>query len=155
MLEAEGNNALKAANKRSKLLKNINGAITTVDNVIQAMNKAFGYIYDAFDALGKGEALEGVKDYMETLVNVSGHAKGAMDAFMRGDMLGTVTEGIGSVFSLITGLSQAHDNRLQRKIEKIQFETEKMSNTLDTIKSLRAKHSFILLISRRGAGTVP
>lgn len=139
MLWKEGHDLMTKANKRAKLLRDINGAVTTVDNVVQSMNKAFNYIYEAFDSIGEGDALASLKDYMETLSTVSGHVKGAMESFMKGDMLGTLTEGIGSVFSLITGLSQAHDNRLQRKIEEIQFDTSKMSNTLDTIKSLRER----------------
>lgn len=45
----------------------------------------------------------------------------------------------GAGLGLISGISQLHDNRLQRKIEDIQRDTQKMTNTLDAIRSLRER----------------
>lgn len=136
----KGKQMVDGANKAALAMAIIDKVVHGIDKSIQGTVKAFGYLADALDALGEeSETVAVIGDYLNTLGEMSSHVTASWDSFKSGDYFGASVEAFGAVTSLITGISQAHDNRLQRKIDRIKEDTEKMSNTLETIRSLRER----------------
>lgn len=139
-MQKEGAAMMDGANKGRAAIAIVDKVVKAVDNAIQGTVKAFNYLKESLDALGvESDTMSAIGDYLGTLGNMSGHVKGSWDAFKNNDYIGASVEAFGAVTSLITGIAQAHDNRLERKIERIKQDTEKMSNTLESIRSLRER----------------
>ena len=99
------------------------------------------------DSLGKFKT--GL-DFLSTVIDsFGGNSDATSDASdIMGGMLGGASAlsslgpygmAAGAALGLISGLSQLHDKSLQRKIDAIKEDTEKMSNTLQNIQALRER----------------
>lgn len=137
---SKGKQMVDGANKAAVAMAIIDKVVHGVDKAIQGTVKAFGYLTEALAALGEeNDTMAAIGDYLNTLGEMSGHVASSWDSFKSGDYVGAGVEAFGAITSLITGFSQAHDNRLQRKIDHIKEDTAKMSNTLESIRSLRER----------------
>lgn len=135
-----GLDMVNAANNMSLAGKVIIKVIGKIDQSIQGIVSVFDYLSESLDALGvESDTMASMGDYIHAIGDMSGHMKSSVESFMRGDLIGGGVSAVGAITSLITGFARAHDNRLQRKIEDIQRDTTKMSNTLDTIRALRER----------------
>lgn len=136
----KGKSMVEGANKAAIAMAIIDKVVHNIDKAIQGTIKAFGYLTEALAALGEeNDTMAAIGDYLNTLGEMSGHVASSWDSFKSGDYVGAGVEAFGAITSLITGFSQAHDNRLQRKIDHIKEDTAKMSNTLESIRSLRER----------------
>lgn len=136
----KGKSMVEGANKAAIAMAIIDKVVHNIDKAIQGTLKAFGYLTEALAALGEeNDTMAAIGDYLNTLGEMSGHVASSWDSFKSGDYVGAGVEAFGAITSLITGFSQAHDNRLQRKIDHIKEDTAKMSNTLESIRSLRER----------------
>lgn len=136
----KGKSMVEGANKAAIAMAIIDKVVHNIDKAIQGTIKAFGYLTEALTALGEeNDTMAAIGDYLNTLGEMSGHVASSWDSFKSGDYVGASVEAFGAITSLITGFSQAHDNRLQRKIDHIKEDTAKMSNTLESIRSLRER----------------
>lgn len=137
---SKGKQMVDGANKAALAMAIIDKVVHGVDKAIQGTVKAFGYLKGALDALGmESDTMAAIGDYLNALGEMSSHVAASWDSFKSGDYVGASVEAFGAITSLITGFAQAHDNAIQRSIDHIKEDTTKMSNTLDTIRSLRER----------------
>lgn len=139
-IEEQVDSDTAGVNDAWKILKNILLKLikqkeleTTFDKVIEHLNtfqSALGLVTETLDTLGiDAGALHGVSDALGS--GLSGAS--ALSA------LGEWGMGVGGAIGLIGGIVMARDNAIQRKIDDIRHDTEKMSNTLESIRSLRER----------------
>lgn len=139
-IEEQVDSDTAGVNDAWKILKNILLKLikqkeleTTFDKVIEHLNtfqSALGLVTETLDTLGiDAGALHGVSDALGS--GLSGAS--ALSA------LGEWGMGVGGAIGLIGGIVMARDNAIQRKIDDIRHDTEKMSNTLENIRSLRER----------------
>ena len=146
-LKANVEDAKENAINAGKEAQNIGENLAAEKNNRSAVSKATEYLKHF------GEALEFVTGILDSLgidtfitnavagvVNSTANGASSFDSLFKA-FGGTGPWGAiaGAGLGLISGIAQLHDNRLQRKIEDIQRDTQKMTNTLDAIRSLRER----------------
>ena len=132
-----GQNMMNGANKAAITMAIIDKVIHGIDQSIQGTVKAFDYLKEALDALGvESDTMSSVGDYLHALGEMSSHVTQSWDNFKNGNFVGAGVEAIGAVTSLIKGFSQAHDNRLERAINKLREDVKSIeANTELIVKS--------------------
>lgn len=125
-----------------------NDEATAEENMRGYINKAIEYLRKFSDAI---EFVQGVLDSfgvetmaLEDIVGaIGGAVKGAETGMMIGDLFGGMGgmwgAAAGAAIGIAGAIAQLHDKHLQKRIDEIKLDTTRMSNTLDTIKSLRER----------------
>ena len=146
-LKANVEDARENAINAGKEAQNIGENLTAEKNNRSAISKATEYLKHF------GEALEFVTGILDSLgidtfitdavagvVNSTANGASSFDSLFKA-LGGTGPWGAiaGAGLGLISGIAQLHDKSLQRKIDDIKTETEKMNNTLNAIRSLRER----------------
>lgn len=113
---------------QTKLEKAFDKAVEYLGNFQGALD----LVTETLDALG-----------LEGMSNVTTGASELLGGILSGSsalsFAGPWGMAAGAALGLIGGIAQLHDNNLQRKIDQIRQDTEKMSNTLETIRALRER----------------
>lgn len=125
-----------------------NDEATAEENMRGYINKAIEYLRKFSDAI---EFVRGVLDsfgveamVLEDIVGaIGGAVKGAETGMMIGDLFGGMGgmwgAAAGAAIGIAGAIAQLHDKHIQKRIDEIKLDTTRMSNTLDTIKSLRER----------------
>lgn len=122
-------------------------ARTTITKIVEHLKKfseALDFVHSVLDSFGvDASALE------DTISVIGGATQGAEVGMSVGNMLGGLSSALGNAgpwgaaagaaLGIAGQLAQIHDKNLQRRIDEIKLDTTKMSNTLDSIKSLRER----------------
>ena len=105
----------------------IKGAMSDVIEATQMFD-------DALDALGHGDALDGVLDGLNAAFDALDAAgKGAKIGGAFGAVGAAAGAAIGAVTSLVKSISQIHDKRNQRDIERLQEEIDGLTYSYDKL----------------------
>lgn len=136
----------KAIKKEDEIIESVGleDEMKNVIDIIKGFSEAIELVTSVLQDFGVEEGL--FTDFM----GMVGGGLGGMEKGMKfGDMLGGLSESLGNAgpWGAVAGaalgfagqLAQIHDKRLQRRIDEIKQDTEKMSNTLETIRSLRER----------------
>lgn len=139
----DGQKMMDGANKAALAMAIIDKVVHGIDQTIQGTAKAFDYLKEALDALGvESDTMSSVGDYLHTLGEMSSHVSASWDNFKSGNFVGAGVEAVGAVTSVIKGISQAHDNRLERAIERLR----------EDVKSIEANTELIVRSRERTLG---
>lgn len=103
--------------------------ITSVYQSINATAELFNEaksVAAAFGAETDKGAWENASIVMGTIGQVNQNVMDSWNSFKSGDMLGATVSAIKAVTSIIKGIAQLHDNKLQQQIDKEQEKVEKL-----------------------------
>ena len=135
-----GKSMMAGAQKASIALAIIDKVVHGINQSIQGTVKAFDYLKEALDALGvESDTMSTVGDYLHTLGEMSSHVTQSWDNFKSGNFVGAGVEAIGAVTSVIKGFSQAHDNRLERAIERLRDDVQSIEANTELIAKARER----------------
>ena len=135
-----GQNMMNGANKAALTMAIIDKVVHGVDQSIQGTVKAFDYLKEALDSLGvESDTMSSVGDYLHTLGEMSSHVTSSWDNFKNGNFVGAGVEAFGAVTSLIKGFSEAHDNRLERAINKLREDVKSIEANTELIAKARER----------------
>jgi len=136
----------KAIKKEDEIIESVglDDEMKNVIDIIKGFSEAIELVTSVLQDFGVEEGL--FTDFM----GMVGGGLGGMEKGMKfGDMLGGLSESLGNAgpwgaalgaaLGIAGQIAQIHDKRLQRRIDEIKQDTEKMSNTLETIRSLRER----------------
>ena len=112
--------------------ENFQDAITKVVNGLQTFQSGLNLVGEVFDSL----AMSGASNYAS---DVSGILGGALSGASALSALGPWGMAAGAGLGLINGIAQTHDARLERRIDALRQDVQKIDNTLNLIKSLRQR----------------
>ena len=133
-MKEAGQNMVKGANQAALTMAIIDKVVHGVDQSIQGTVKAFDYLKEALDAIGvESDTMSTVGDYLHTLGEMSSHVTSSWDNFKNGNFVGASVEAIGAVTSVIKGIAQAHDNRLERAIERLRDDVKSIESNTELI----------------------
>ncbi len=139
-IKEAGQNMVKGANQAALTMAIIDKVVHGVDQSIQGTVKAFDYLKEALDALGiESDTMSTVGDYLHTLGEMSSHVTSSWDNFKSGNFVGASVEAIGAVTSVIKGIAQAHDNRLERAIERLRDDVKSIESNTELIARSRER----------------
>lgn len=134
--EKKGNELTKENDRNKETQKAI--------EVIRKFADALNFVSGVLDSFG----LE-IPELQDTLDIIGGGLEGAQQGAAFGDMLGGLSgalgnagpwgAAIGAAIGIAGQLAQVHDKNLQRRIDEIKLDTERMANTLESIRSLRER----------------
>lgn len=136
----KGQNMMKGAKNAAITMAIIDKVIHGIDQSIQGTVKAFDYLKEALDSLGvESDTMSSVGDYLHTLGEMSSHVTQSWDNFKSGNFVGAGVEAVGAVTSVIKGLNQAHDNRLERAIERLRDDVKAIEANTELIAKARER----------------
>lgn len=120
--EKKYEDADRSAEQRREFTKKINNAITALEK----LNSAVNLLGSVFSSLGMDGAANAIGD---TSMMLGGALQGASSLSFLGPEAMIAGAGLG----LISGIAQAHDNRLERQIEKLREDVTKIEGYTHTI----------------------
>lgn len=88
-----------------------------------------GQLGEMFDALGD----DGMASAMNTVGDVMNSVSNIGQAFAKGGLIGGIAAAAGEAIGWLTKAFQAHDNKLQKTIERSQLAVKQMQNIYDAI----------------------
>lgn len=146
-LQSKVNETRKDMKKAKEKTDNASNSINTekkfrdgVDKVIKYLNlfsEAVDFTSEVLKSFGvDSAAMEDASTVAKSTAEGASVVGGISSALGAAGPYGAAA---GAVLGLVSGLFQIHDAALQRQIEDIKFNTEKMKNTLELIKSLRER----------------
>ncbi len=112
----------------------------TVSKTIDQLNKfkeAVDFVGDVLASFGLD--VEGIEDFSIILGSTANGASTMDDVYKAFGGTGPWGAVAGAALGLVSGIFQMRDASIQRRIDEIKFDTSKMSNTLDAIRSLRER----------------
>ena len=112
--------------------ENFEDAIDKVIDGLQTFQNSLNLLSNVFDSLG----MTGASNIASDAAGILGGALGGAQAL---SSLGPWGMAAGAALGLIGGIAQAHDKGLERKIESLRQDVQKIDNTLNLIKSLRER----------------
>lgn len=117
--------------------KNNRSAVSKATEHLKHFGEALEFVTGILDSLGIDTF---ITDAVAGVVNSTANGASSFDSLFKA-LGGTGPWGAiaGAGLGLISGIAQLHDKSLQRKIDDIKTETEKMNNTLNAIRSLRER----------------
>lgn len=111
--------------------------IKGVDQSVQATNQMVQDLVNTLDALGKDTAIDtGIGKFAEfwsVFAESSSHAAQGWENLKSGNMAGAVAESASAIMSVVRGIAQFHDKKLQRAIEESQMEVEKLQMAYENL----------------------
>lgn len=117
--------------------KNNRSAVSKATEYLKHFGEALEFVTGILDSLGIDTF---ITDAVAGVVNSTANGASSFDSLFKAfggtGLWGAV---VGAGLGLISGIAQLHDKSLQRKIDDIKTETEKMNNTLNAIRSLRER----------------
>lgn len=120
--EKKYEDADRSAEQRREFTKKINNAITALEK----LNSAVNLLGSVFSSLGMDGAANAIGD---TSMMLGGALQGASSLSFLGPEAMIAGAGLG----LISGIAQAHDNRLERQIEKLREDVTKIEGYTEVI----------------------
>lgn len=122
------------------------GALFIVDQIVKAVDqtfKAMQQIVDSVAELAESRGIDtdsgkwaNVKGYMNMLSDFNKYTKASWDSFKSGDAAGAVANTVSSFTSIFTNLNKLHDKKLDKTIQKSQFEVKKLENAYKNLQSV-------------------
>ena len=137
-----GQQAKAGQNAKDEFSKNVNdpfgfweksseavqNAMSKFIGALSAGSQAVNLLSDTFDKLGLGDTGMG-----QALSDAGGIMSGMLSGASSLSALGPYGMAAGAALGLVGGIAQAHDKRLQRKIEKMQEDVSKIESYTQTI----------------------
>lgn len=123
------------AKRFQRFIDSMDKASDAVNDVIAAFNtlkQGMDLLGGMFDALGMEGTANAIGDASQVLGGALSGAQ-ALSAF------GPWGAAAGAGIGLVTGLAQVHDARLERAIQDLRTDVQKIDNTLNVIRSLRER----------------
>ncbi|NDV68593.1 tape measure protein [Dysgonomonas sp. 25] len=134
MQAAEG--SMQAAEGMQAFAGSAMGAVSFVDMIVKAIDQTIRGLQEIIDNIAELAESRGidtddgtwgdVKGFMSVLSAVNGKAKAAWDSAKNGDAVGALANTVGIVTSGLSAINQWHDNKLNKAIQKSQFEVKKL-----------------------------
>ena len=109
-------------------------AIDDVRGGLQQISDTVDFLDDALDAIGEGEALDGVKSGFQAAFDaLEGMEKGMKMGGAFGAIGAAAGAAVGLVSSLAKSISQIHDKRNERNIKRLQDEIDGLTSSYDKL----------------------
>lgn len=105
--------------------------ITNIYNTIRAMQQVISSVSNLMDSMGKDTEsgfMREMNQFSEAMGVMNESVKKSWDSFKSGDFAGAIGSAISMPLDVISTFNRQHDKRLQKHIEDLEFESNKLTN---------------------------
>lgn len=136
-MTASGEGIMQGVSEAEGAVGIVDMVIHGINDTVQALKQSVQYIDEMLESFGVDTSLKSgwgqSKFALDTFAESSQHATNSWDNAKSGNIAGMVTEQIGSVTSIITGINKLADGRREEMIKEMERQNNELSNIRDTL----------------------
>ena len=137
-----GKNMMSGASDMMTTIAIIDAIVQGINNTIQGLNEAFGYVKEAADAMGVDTESDGWQDanaWFSAASSMSSGATKAWEGLKNGNVGGIISGVAQSITGPITAFAKANDAKLDRRIQQAERNIRAIDNMSNNISTLLEK----------------